>query len=172
MHEKLNFTISYTPACFLKDCQGTAAWRVFPYQDFQSDKDNVTLMSATYEKRRTDTVLRVSFHSTLGQLLSGGCSNWFIQFDGHDCLQPAPLSTLIFNWRENKPESREWNIAPSELSGFCNATSQGLIVPGNIDISVHVKQCANSTRSDSHTGRPTNIGSVNTYMIVEEYCIN
>ena len=166
-------TLSLSLSFFvLQSCQGIAAWRAYHFEDFQFDKDNATLKSVTYEKKRTDTILRVSFHSTLGQLLSAGCSNWFIRFDGHDCLQPAPISTLIFTWRENEPNSREWNIAPSELSGLCKTTAQGLIIPGNIDISVHVKQCENSTRSDSHSGRPASIGKATTLILVEEYCLN
>ena len=102
-------------------CQGIAAWRYYPWVNWPSDTDNGQLRSVTYKKQRNDTILRVTFHSTLSQYNHDGCSQWYIQFGGQDCTQPAPISTSIYT--AHTDISNSWNRAPAEVSGFCNATS-------------------------------------------------
>ena len=146
-------------------CHGIAAWRYYPWVNWYSGTDNGQLRSVMYEKLRNDTILRVTFHSTLSQYRSGDCSQWYIQFGGQDCTQPAPVTTSIYT--DHSDGSGSWNRSPAEVGGFCNSTSTGKLSPGNIEISVHVKTCVNYN-ADAFTG--TAAGHYTSYLLVEEYC--
>ena len=150
---------------FLQTCHGIAAWRYYPWVNWVSGTDNGQLRSVTYKKQRNNTMLRVTFHSTLSQYNHNGCSQWYIQFGGQDCTQPAPITTSIY--RYNGDSSGSWYRPPSEVSGFCNATSSGKLSPGNIQVSVHVKPCIHYT-GEAYTG--TGAGQWTSYLLVEEYC--
>ena len=150
---------------FLQTCHGIAAWRYYPWVNWQSNTDNGQLRSVTYIKQRNDTILRVTFHSTLSQYNHQGCSQWYIQFGGQDCTQPAPITTSIYKYHSDGSHST--NSAPSEVSGFCNATSSGKLSPGNIQVSVHVKHCIHNT-GDALTGALED--QCTSYMLIEEYC--
>ena len=131
--------------------------------NWNNNDDNGQLKSVTYNKTRNDTILRVEFHSTLGQYHSTKCSTWYIQFDGVKCSQPAPIQTGIY-----KDGQSSWNITPAEVSGFCRSTSRGELLKGNIQISVHVKNSC-SSGGDSYTGKISS-NHVTSYLLVEEYC--
>ena len=147
-------------------CHGVAAWHYYPWVNWKSDTDNGQLKSVVYEKQRNDTTLRVTFHGALGQYNNRGCSQWYIQFGGKDCTQPAPVTTSIYT--DHSVGSNSWNISPAEVSGFCNKTSAGKLLPGNIQISVHVKTCAGYSSANAYTGSGS--GHWTTYLLVEEYC--
>ena len=148
------------------NCHGIAAWRYYPWVNWFNTADSGLLRSVTYKKQRNDTILRVTFHSTLAQWYNGGCSQWYIQFGGQDCTQPAPITTSIYT--DHNDGSHSNNRAPAEVSGFCNATSSGKLSPGNIQVSLHVKKCQSVSRGDAVTG--TNFGQWTSYLLVEEYC--
>ena len=147
-------------------CHGVAAWRYYPWVNWWSDTDNGQLRSVTYKKQRNDTILRVTFHSTLAQWKHDGCSQWYIQFGGQDCTQPAPITSSIYTSRSDYSDS--WNRAPAEVSGFCNTTSGGKLSSGNIQVSVHVKLCQGHSLGNALTG--TGTGQFTSYLLVEEYC--
>ena len=146
-------------------CHGISAWRYYPWVNLYINTDNGQLRSVTYKKQRNDTMLRVTFHSTLSQYNHNQCSQWYIQFGGQDCTQPAPITTSIYTYHSDS--SGSWNRAPAEVSGFCNATSRGKLSPGNIQVSVHVKKCQ-GYNGDALTG--TGVGQWTSYLLVEEYC--
>ena len=147
-------------------CHGIAAWRYYPWVNWHSGTDNGQLRSVMYKKQRNDTILRVAFHSTLAQYRHSGCSQWYIQFGGQDCTQPAPITTSIYT--DHSDGSNSNNRVPAEVSGFCNATSSGKLSPANLQISVHVKKCQGRSSGDAVTG--TNFGQWTSYLLVEEYC--
>ena len=147
-------------------CHGIAAWRYYPWVNWDSGTDNGQLRSVTYKKQRNDTILRVTFHSTLSQYRHGGCSQWYIQFGGQDCTQPAPITTSIYTLHSDSSHSS--NRAPAEVSGFCNKTSNGKLSSGNIQVSVHVKKCQGFSVGNALTG--TGVGQWTSYLLVEEYC--
>ena len=146
-------------------CHGIAAWRYYPWVNWWSDTNNGQLRSVTYKKQRNDTILRVTFHSTLSQYIHQGCSQWYIQFGGQDCTQPAPITTSIYT--DHSDSSGSYNTAPAEVSGFCKATSRGKLSPGNVQVSVHVKKCQGRSAL-AITG--TSVGQWTSYLLVEEYC--
>ena len=119
----------------------------------------------TYKKLRNDTILRVTFHSAFAQLLHGKCSEYYIQFGGRDCFQPTPIANTLYI--QNYAGSSLWHSVPAEVSGFCNATSEGQLLPGNIQVSVHVKDSCSG--GDAHTGKIA--GRVTSYFLIEEYCL-
>ena len=131
--------------------------------NWASNAENGQLKSVTYNKTRNDTILRVEFHSSLGQYTNSECSTWYIQFDGVKCSQPAPIQTGVYRYGYGG-----WNIAPAEVSGFCRSTSRGELLKGNIQISVHVKQGC-SSGGNAHTGRASAYDDTS-YLLVEEYC--
>ena len=166
------------------ECRGIFAWNYYPFVNFRNRKNRANLISIIYKKKREDTTLRVYFESTLGQSLHGGCSEWMVRFNEEDCVQPAPIISLIYNnWSSNiKKNNRpnELNVAPAVVSGFCNATvTMEPIEAGDVRISVHVRPClvkkrgpaAVIPRGNAHTGTPGN-GHSTSSLLVQEYCPN
>ena len=131
--------------------------------------DVTRLQLVTYNKQRQDTILRISFSSTLGQFFKRGCAQWFIRLNNQDCTDPAPIVSLVYT--AERPQNM-WNIAPAVISGFCKSTRSGSFGTGNVRISVHVGSCDRFWHNDAHTGRPTDVGQVTSSLLVEEYCPN
>ena len=150
----------------LQKCEGISSWRYYPWTNWYSNTDNGQLKSVTYKKLRNDTILRVTFHSTFAQRYHDKCSEYFIQFGGRDCSQPAPIANTLYI--QNYGSATEWHSIPAEVSGFCNATSEGQLLPGNIQVSVHVKQSCSG--GDTFTGG-LGSGRVTSYNLMEEYCL-
>ena len=150
-----------------KACRGIAAWKYYPIKNLFEPRDYAQLVNVTYNKQRQDTILRVAFHSTLGEHYAHGCSQWYIQFDGKPCTSPASINSLAYT-SERKMDS--WLIAPAEVNGFCRATSAGPITFGNVTISVHVAPCSTALPSDAHTGSPQPYVNSTSSIVVEEYC--
>ena len=150
----------------LQRCEGVSSWRYYPWTNWQSSNANGQLKTVTYKKLRNDTILRVTFHSAFAQYHHGRCSEYYIQFGGRDCSQPAPIANTLYI--ENYGSSQDWHSVPAEVSGFCNATSQGQLLPGNIQVSVHVKESCSD--GDTYTG-PVGGGRVTSYFLIEEYCL-
>ena len=148
-------------------CHGVAAWKYYSWANWADGGENKELRKVTYNKQRNDTVLRVAFHSALGQYRSGRCSEWLVKFSGEECSKPAPIVTGIYQ------SNSGWTQTPAEVSGFCNATSSSFIFSGPLEISVHVRNCQDSS-PDAYTGASIN-GSkkprVTSSLVVEEYCV-
>ena len=139
--------------------------------------DETLLQNVSYMKEKDDSLLFVTFQSTIGQSLEVGCSQWYIEFNGQECSSPAPIVSLVYkahsmcgNYRNDYYSG--WNIAPAEISGFCNATSSKGIPSGKVDISVFVSKCPEIMTSDAHTGTPRSPLRSTSYLLVEEYCPN
>ena len=54
---------------------------------------------------------------------NGGCSQWYIQFGGQDCTQPARVTTSIHTDHSDGDGSLTRNSA--EVGDVCNTTSTG-----------------------------------------------
>ena len=136
-----------------------------------STADDGELQSVNYAKRHANTVIRVSFYTTLGEShAASGCSEWFIFFNGRQCTKPHHIVTALFR----RSKENAWYIIPSVLSGFCEETSSGVFPPGNLKISAHVRACERFpfNTSNAHTGKyhhGRRVG-VTTSLVVEEYC--
>ena len=155
-------------SCFaLQRCDGIAAWKYYPWVNWRDGGENKELRRVTYNKTRNDIILRVAFHSTLAQLFNDQCGEWFIKFSGNECTQPAPIVTSLYS------TGNQWLTTPTELSGFCNATSTSSISPGPVVISVHVRNCQSSNPNvftGSHISglrKP----KATSFLVVEEYCL-
>ena len=149
-------------------CEGVSSWRYYPWSGWASSTENGQLRSVTYKKLRNDTILRVTFHSAFGQYKSNECSEYYIQFGGRDCSQPARIETIMFI--QNYGGSSQWHSVPAEVSGFCNATSEGQLLPGNIQVSVHIKDSCSG--GDAYTGTASLSGHpMTSYLLIEEYCL-
>ena len=121
----------------LQGCNGIAAWKHYSFSSWQDGGENKELKRVTYNKTRNDTILRVAFHTTLAQHNNDGCGEWYIEFSGNECTQPAPITPSVFTYHSSS--SRVWTTIPAELSGFCNAMSSPSISTGTVVISVHVR---------------------------------
>ena len=118
----------------------------------------------TYNKTRNDTTLRVAFHTVMSQQNAGYCNEYSTQFGGKGCLNPAPIVNSLFN----NDYRNLWHSVPAELSGFCKSTTDGMLTPGNIQISVHVNQPRSG--GVTRTGRIAGSPALTSYLLVEEYC--
>ena len=171
MQESTHTCTSYTWLVgFLcwQTCEGVSSWRYYPWNGWHTGTDNGQLKTVVYKKLRNDTILRVTFHSAFGQYKSSKCSEYYIQFGGRDCSQPAPIETVMYI--NNYGGSNLWHSIPAEVSGFCNATSEGQLLPGNIQVSVHIK--ASCSGGDAYTGTGGLSGkSMTSYLLIEEYCL-
>ena len=162
----LSKTYGHVASLCRQTCEGVFSWRYYPWVDWKDDSDNGQLKTVTYKKLRNDTILRVTFHSAFSQYSHGKCSEYHIQFGGHECTQPAIIVNTLHI--DNYASSGQWQSIPAEVSGFCNATSQGQLLPGNIQVSVHVKLACSG--GNAHTGKFYR-GRVTSYFLIEEYCL-
>ena len=145
--------------------RGIAAWKYFPWTNWANGRDNGQLKRVTYNKQRNNTILRVAFHSTLAMYNKERCSEWYITFSGKECTQPDHISTSIMKHLDRDG----WHGLPTQLSGFCNATSS-YFPQGPVVISVHVRACPSSRAGDAHTGYWDWGEKVTSSLVVEEYC--
>ena len=119
----------------------------------------------TYKKLRNDTILRVTFHSAFNQWSHAKCTEYYIKFGGRECSDPAPIVNTLY--MQNYGGGGLARSFPSETSGFCNATSAGKLLAGNVQVSAHVKTACSG--GNAHTGSLSH-GRVTSYLLVEEYC--
>ena len=147
-------------------CKGVSSWRYFPWANWRTDKDNGLLITVTYKKLRNDTILRVTFHSAFAQLDYQKCSEYYLKFGGHECSDPAPIANTLYitTYTGSNAYPRSY---PSQISGFCNATSAGKLLAGNVQVSAHVKMACSG--GNAYTGKISS-GRVTSYLLVEEYC--
>ena len=150
---------------YWQKCEGVSSWRYHPWSGWYTGTNNGQLKTVTYKKLRNDTILRVTFHSAFAQYHHGRCSEYYIQFGGRDCSQPAPIATIMYI--QNYGGASLWHSIPAEVSGFCNATSEGQLLPGNIQVSVHIKDTCSG--GNAHTGPVS--GRMTSYLLIEEYCV-
>ena len=146
-------------------CQGVANWKYYPWANWADPTNNGVLKTVTFNKTRNDTILRVEFHTIMAQGTQGQGSEYSIQFGSQDCFLPAPIVTSIYNGYYGPGY---WHSVPAELSGFCTSTADGLLKPGDIQISVHVK-LTYSGSGQTNTGK-LDRGQITSYLLVEEYC--
>ena len=163
----INLQNYYFYVCIVQRCNGIAAWKYFPWYNWYDHYENKELKRVAYNKTRNDTILRVAFHSTLAQFLHAGCGVWYIKFSGNECTQPAPIRTTVYADHSNGASG--WTTIPTELSGFCDATSASSIKTGPVVISVHVRKCS-SAGANVYTGRLGSGSAVTSFITVEEYC--
>ena len=123
-------------------------------------------MDITYSKKRADTELRVGFYSVLSQDNSGGCSQWYFQFDGKNCSRPGQIVTSAYADIAN--HAKNLRRSPAVVSGVCKGTSTVNFQPGNIKITVNLGACPDAPGGSPHTGQTFGVDS--SYIIVEEYC--
>ena len=148
-----------------QECKGVSSWRYYPWANWGDSKDNGQLKTVTYKKLRNDTILRVTFHSAFSQYNHAKCTEYYIKFGGHECSDPAPIINTLY--LQNYGGSTIGRSYPSQISGFCNATSAGKILAGNVQISAHVKMACSG--GSAYTGKFSS-GRVTSYLLVEEYC--
>ena len=173
VYDKFSWTFCVTVGVFYvrfflatQECKGVSSWRYYPWANWEDSKNNGQLKTVTYKKLRNDTILRVTFHSAFAQSYHGKCSEYYIKFGGHECSDPAPIAnTLYFSSYSGRNDY--WRSYPSQISGFCNATSEGKILAGNVHVSAHVKMACSG--GNAYTGKRS-LGRVTSYLLVEEYC--
>ena len=146
-------------------CKGVSSWRYYPWANWRDTTNSGQLQTVTYKKLRNDTVLRVTFHSAFASAYHTRCSEYCIKFGGLECSDPAPIVNTLYT--ENYSTSAYWGSYPSQISGFCNGTSEGKILAGNVQVSAHVKLACSG--GDAYTGKISS-GRVTSYLLVEEYC--
>ena len=147
-------------------CRGIYSWKVYTYPGLRGSSIPGPLLTTIYTKKRSDTYLRVGFYSVLAQENSGGCSQWYFQFNGRNCSSPAEIITSAYTAiHDNKRNLRR---SPSVVSGICKGTSTGDFSPGSIAITVKLGPCPSAPIGAPHTGQT--FGGDVSYIIVEEYC--
>ena len=146
-------------------CKGIYSWRYYPWANWQDGRESGQLKTVTYKKLRNDTILRVIFHSAFAQYIDNKCSEYYIKFGGRECSEPAPITNTLYT-RVSSGAAGVWRSYPSQISGFCNATSAGKLFAGNVRVSAHVNMACSG--GNAHTGIWA--GRVTSYLLVEEYC--
>ena len=146
-------------------CKGVSSWRYYPWANWRDNTDSGQLQTVTYKKLRNDTVLQVTFHSAFGSAYHAKCSEYYIKFGGLECSDPAPIVNTLYT--EKYSNSAYWGSYPSQISGFCNATSEGKLLAGNVQVSAHVELACSG--GNAYTGKYSS-GRVTSYLLVEEYC--
>ena len=132
-------------------CRGIYSWRVNTYPGWRGTWIPRTLLTTTYNKKRSDTYLRVGFYSVLAQDDSGGCSQWYFQFNGKNCSSPAEI--IISAYTSIHDNKRNLRRSPSVVSGICKGSSDGEFSPGSITITVNLGPCPGAPFGAPHTGQ-------------------
>ena len=151
---------------FLQVCRGIYSWKVETYPGYRGPTQRGLLQTLNYNKKRADTELRVGFYTVLSQEASGGCSQWYFQFDGRNCSSPAQVITSAYTVIAD--HTKNLRRSPSVVSGVCKGTSAGGFQSGSIAITVHLGPCPNAPGGEPHTGQTFGVDV--SYIIVEEYC--
>ena len=156
------FVKLWTALCFLAvQCavnHGVVGWSSKAWRR-NIDVDNGELMRMSFNKRRSDTYLRLTWSSNLRQYKQQACSQWYFKINGKECTSPAPVDGNVYQ------EIAANTHRHGTIVGVCRATSAGTFPSGSHQISMNVRGCPGWTVGDADTG-----WSSTTTMIVEELC--
>ena len=153
---------------FLQVCRGIYSWKVETYPGYRGPTQRGLLQTLTYNKKRSDTELRVGFYTVLDQEQSDACSQWYFQFNGKNCSDPGEVITSAYTHISVAGNARIFRRSPSVVSGVCKGTSAGGFQPGSITITVRLGACPGAPGGAPHTGQ--SLGVDVSYIIIEEYC--
>ena len=102
-------------------------------------RENGKLVHMAFTKKRTDTMLRITWASNIRTYSSAGSARWYIRIDGAECKVPQKLDEAMYQGNGHNLHT------PGLLMGYCQATSKGAISRGSHTISVHIQRTGGST---------------------------
>jgi DNA-binding FrmR family transcriptional regulator len=104
-----------------------------------------------------ETMLRVTYNGDTRSIVHGGGNRWTLRIDGSNCATPGGTITSRHhnNWNPNRHR-------PETLSGFCHATTSGVIGAGDHWLDLYVDY-----GNDAYTGWASTAR-----MIIQEYPVD
>ena len=81
-----------------------------------------------FSKKRTDTVLRVLYTTSMGVVAQNGGWKYFtlsFLFNGSECSNPAPIRGGVASLQSGGYSYRDEKSVPAAISGVCNQLRSG-----------------------------------------------
>ena len=126
-----------------------------------------------YTKQREDTFLRATFISAVNipSEVDGSQLEWYVQFDGQECSDPAPIVSRI-NHENNTQNSidshtRDLQLRPIVSTVVCQATSHGPLKPGQHTVSLHFRPRSTSNNSKWPTSKLLTLRASSMFIVEE-----
>ncbi|XP_065194667.1 uncharacterized protein LOC135825953 [Sycon ciliatum] len=110
-------------------------------------KDRGQLASITFIKKRTDTVLKLSYSSNIRTRGARKYLRWFFKIDGKECRQPTPIDIGM------RQDTNDNTHVPAVLTGICESIAKNgaSLSAGHHNITVHVGQLSTRPIADGHS---------------------
>lgn len=141
-------------------CNGPRIGYDFMTTTSEFGQDTGEILSFAYHKKRSDTLLRVTYTTNLRVHSYSGAAEWFVLIDGAPCSSPAVINGNLASHGGN-------THIPGIVTGFCRATSSGNIDLGPHTITVNVRPVIGHINPNTYTGWKST-----STLFVEEYCPN
>ncbi|XP_065194547.1 collagen triple helix repeat-containing protein 1-like [Sycon ciliatum] len=112
------------------------------------ENDVGQLASITITKKRSDTVLKLSYSSSIRTQGALAATRWYFQIDGQECRKPTPID--IGMWQETADNTH----VPAVLTGICEsiAESGAALAAGQHTVTVRIGQMLSIHVADAISG--------------------
>ena len=122
--------------------------------------------NVNFPKKRTDTVLRVLYTTSMGIWAQGGSWRHFtlsFLFNGSECSNPAPIRGGVASWQGGGFSDRDYKSVPAAISGVCNQLRSG-------DVTITSNLVKGYVPHDCYHGHHPFSTSITSSLHVEELC--
>ena len=155
--------------CIQAQCSsvhGVISWKSRTLIKLNSEHDNATLANMTFQKKRVDSLLRLTWSSDTTQRNNHKCSKWFFKINDEECSDPGPVDSINLYGLHYVARGRLIIHRHTTMVGVCRGTKAGRLVASNYTITINVTpQCKSYPGGDAYSGWQ----STSTLM-VEELC--
>ncbi|XP_028402213.1 collagen triple helix repeat-containing protein 1-like [Dendronephthya gigantea] len=105
-------------------------------------KENGLIQNCIFNKKYSNTSLRVFYEGTLRSLGSNVCNRWYFTFDGAECTKPATIEGVVYvaSTQVNPHRSRH-------IEGFCDQVPKG-----HVRVGFWIGKCEVKTLGNGNTG--------------------
>ena len=119
-----------------------------------------------FPKKRTDTVLRVLYTTSMGIWAQGGSWRHFTPsflFNGSECSNPAPIRGGVASLQGGSVNYRDYKSVPAAISGVCNQLRSG-------DVTITSNLVKGHVPNHYYHGHYPFSASITSSLHVEELC--
>ena len=117
----------------------TVGYKYQSHHNLFTSKNMGQIASITFTKKRADTVLKLSYSSSIRTVGAGKYLRWYFKIDGQECIKPTPIDIGMYQ------DTNDNTHIPAVLTGICESiVKSGASLPaGQHTITVHVGQIFN-----------------------------
>ncbi|XP_073236623.1 uncharacterized protein [Porites lutea] len=109
-----------------------------------SGADSGKIKDCAFNKLKSDTALKVSFHGVMRVIGDVKCNRWYFKFSGNECSGPMTIDAVVYNdWSSGNPQL----LHHRSFEGYCENIPQGAV-----RVELWVGKCSGYTLGDAYTG--------------------